>query len=310
MFLLGNNGELMDLDITRLFVKVVQNGSFSKAALLLKVPKSTVSKAVSKLEKDTGTKLLLRTTRSLTLTAAGRAYYDSCLGPIQSLEDAHKSLNGKDSILSGLVRITAPEDLGIHVIAPSLGELIAKHPGLDFEMHYTDEVIDLVKDGFDLAVRLGRLNQSNFKVKKAGEVFLIMVASPNYLKRRDKIKQPSDITHHDCISLNHPGLLSKWALRSSKGSVQIPIKARASSNQMNSLLQTALAGGGIALVPNYICEPEIRAGRLIQVLPEWHSEGRPVSLVSPLSAASSARLKVTTETLYEVVHAALSMKAN
>jgi LysR family transcriptional regulator, regulator for bpeEF and oprC len=309
MFPIRNNGEAMDLTITRLFVKVVQNGSFSKAALLLKVPKSTVSKAVSRLEKETGTKLLLRTTRSLTLTAAGRAYYDSCLGPIQTLEDAHKSLHGKDSILSGLVRITASEDLGIHVIAPCIGGLIAKHPGLDFELHYTDEVIDLVKDGFDLAVRLGRLNQSNFKVKKAGEVCLILVAAPDYLKRNDKIRQPSDLSKHDCITLNHLDLLSKWSLKSSKGSVQVPIRARASSNQMNSLLRTAISGGGVALVPNYICINEFKAGRLVHVLPDWHNAGRPVSLVSPLSSASSARLKVTTDSLFEAVHAALSPEA-
>jgi DNA-binding transcriptional LysR family regulator len=305
MFPIGNNGEPMDLDITRLFVKVAQNGSFSKAAQLLKVPKSTVSKAVSRLEKETGTKLLLRTTRSLTLTAAGRAYYDSCLGPIQSLEDAHKSLNGQDSILSGLVRITASEDIGLHIIAPCVGALIAKHQRLDFELHYTDEVIDLVKDGFDLAVRVGRLSQSNFKVKRAGEVRLILVAAPSYIKRAEKIKHPSDLTYHDCISLSNPELLYRWSLKSSKGSAQVPIRARASSNQMNSLLQTALAGGGVALVPNYICQPEINSGKLVHVLPEWHNSGRPVSLVSPLASASSARLKVTTEAIYQAVHAAL-----
>ncbi len=295
----------MDLDITRLFVKVVQNGSFSKAAQILKVPKSTVSKAISRLEKETGTKLLLRTTRSLTLTAAGRVFYDNCLGPIQTLEDAHKSLQGQDSILSGLVRITAPEDLGLHVIAPCVGSLIAQHPDLDFELHYTDTVIDLVKDGFDLAVRVGRLNQSNFKAKKAGEVCLILVASPGYLKKAEKIRQPSDLTQHDCITLSNPELLYKWSLKSSKGSVQVPIHARASSNQMNSLLKTALASGGVAMIPNYICQSEIAAGKLVHVLPDWHNSGRPVSLVSPLASASSARLKVTTDALFQAVHSAL-----
>src|SRR4051812_36061970 len=111
----------MDLELTRYFVKVVQNGSFSRAADLLKLPKSTVSKAITRLEHDTGTKLLLRTTRSLTLTAAGRAFYDTCLGPVHILEDAQKSLYGQDSILSGTLKITAPEDLGAHVISPAVG---------------------------------------------------------------------------------------------------------------------------------------------------------------------------------------------
>ncbi len=295
----------MDLDLIRIFVKVIQNGSFSKAAALLKLPKSTVSKSVSRLENETGTKLILRTTRSLSLTSAGRAFYETCLGPVQTLEDALKSLYGGDSILSGLVRVTAPEDLGSHVIAAAMAELTASHPTLSFELHYTDELIDLVKDGFDIAVRIGRPRESSFKIRRAGEVVLVLVASPTYLKGKEKIRQPRDLADHACLTYSDQAY-SRWTLRSSKNTVQIPMKARISSNQMSSLLKTALAHGGVALIPHYLCKAELEAGKLVRVLPEWSSPGFPVSILSPLSSSTSARLRISIDRILTSLQAALN----
>ena len=181
----------MEIELIRIFVKVVQQSSFSRAAEILKVPKSTVSKAITRLEYETGAKLLLRTTRSLTLTAVGRAFYETCMGPIQTLEEAQKSLNGNESILTGLVRVTAPEDLGIEIIAPTIGELSRKHPLLNFELNYTDDIVDLIKEGFDIAIRIGKLPESSLKVKRIGEIQIIPVASPKYLKNASKIFNPN-----------------------------------------------------------------------------------------------------------------------
>ncbi|OFZ31059.1 MAG: hypothetical protein A2622_00185 [Bdellovibrionales bacterium RIFCSPHIGHO2_01_FULL_40_29] len=287
----------MTLDHTRIFVKVVQHGSFSKAADLIKVPKSTVSKAISRLEKVSGTKLLMRTTRSLTLTAAGRVFYEACLGPITAIEEALKLLQGKDSILTGSVRITAAEDLGSLIISPAIAALSTQYPDISFELDFTDDVIDLVKDGFDLAVRVGKVNESSFKVKRVGEITLVPVASPKYLKNLDAIKHPKDIQAHSCLSLNTQSVMHRWILRSAKGAVTIPIKTQISSNQMTSLLKMAVAGAGIALVPDFICQHEFNSGKLIRVLPDWNGPVLPVSIVSPLSSASSMRLKVTIDHL-------------
>jgi LysR family transcriptional regulator, regulator for bpeEF and oprC len=298
--------ETIELDLTRVFVKVVQNGSFSRTAQLLKLPKSTVSKSISRLERETGTKLLLRTTRSLSLTAAGRAFFDATVGAISTLEEAQKSLYGSDSILNGQVRITAPEDLGSLVIAPIVAELALQNAGLGFELHYTDDVLDLVKDGFDLAVRVGRLAESGFKMKRVGEVVLIPVATKEYLKRYDKIRHPQDLSEHLCGSLNRQALLGHWTLRSSKGTVCVPIRARVSSNQMTSLLKVAQSGCGIALVPHYMAKPLLDSGELVRVLPEWSSPGLPVSVVTPLSPSSSARLKITFDRVSTALSRALS----
>lgn len=295
----------MDLELTRIFVKVVQNGSFSRAAALLKLPKSTVSKAISRLESETGTKLMIRTTRSLSLTAAGRAFFDVSSGPVQILEDAQKSLHGGDSLLSGLIRMTAPEDLGAYVLASAIANLTLQHPKLNFEMHYTNEVVDLVKDGFDLAVRIGSLPESSFKARRVGEVVLIMVATPTYLSGKPKIRHPADLKQFACLTYSGQEF-RKWNLRSAKEKSQVTIVPRILSNQMSSLLNTALAHGGIALVPSYLCHKEIKEGRLVRVLPEWSSAGLTVSLVSPLAPSSSVKLKITTDQILKSMQSVLS----
>ena len=300
-----NNGVTVEIELTRIFVKVVQNNSFSRAADILKMPKSTVSKAVTRLERETGTKLLMRTTRSLTLTAAGRGFYEASLGPILQLEDAQKSLHGQDSILTGVVKLTAPEDLGSFVIAPAIAELSQRHPDLRFELEYTDEIVDLVKDGFDLAVRIGRPTDSTLKLKRIGEVILIPVASAQYLKGKDKIRQPIDLTAHACFSVHIQGSTDRWTLKSAKGTVHVPIKSKISSNQMTSLMQMALVDGGVAFVPSFLCKQHIENGELIRLLPDWSGVGIPASIVTPLAPSSSARLKLTVDHLHSALSAAL-----
>ncbi len=296
----------MELDLTRIFVKVVQNHSFSKAAEVLNMPKSTVSKAISKLEKATATKLLVRSTRRLRLTDAGRAFYDASLGPISQLEDAQKSLYGLDRVLTGLVRITAPEDLGTFVVAPAIAAISAKHPDLRFELNYTDEIVDLVKDGFDLAVRIGKTRDSSLKLRRAGEVVLIAVASPGYLKSRERIRVPQDLRKHAILCLDIRTIVERWTLRSAKGTVHVPVSPQIVSNQMSSLMKMAMAGAGVALVPRYLCRDEIDSGELVHLLPEWSTPGMPVSIISPLAPSSSARLKVSVEEIQGALVRALA----
>lgn len=293
----------MNIELVQIFVKVVQSQSFTKASEILKIPKSTASKAVRLLEDQTGTKLLLRTTRSLTLTAAGQAFYDSCLGPIQTIEDAQKSLSGRDTLLVGNIKITAPEDLGNDVVAPAIGELTKKYPGLTFELNYTGAVVDLVKEGFDLAVRIGHLPPSGLKAKKIGEIKLILVASPKYLKT--KISKPEELKSHQCLALGETLISKTWILKSNSGTVKVPISPRIVSNQMSSVMKAAISGAGIALVPSFLPKDYLESGKLVRVLPQWTSPGLPVSLLSPLPFSSSARLRMTSDHLLTNVLSAI-----
>jgi DNA-binding transcriptional LysR family regulator len=296
----------MELESTRIFVKVIQYGSFSKAAEALRLPKSTVSRTVSRLEGELKTRLIIRTTRSLALTSAGRNFFESSLGPIQALEDARKALQGGDQVLSGTIRLTAPEDLGAHVITPIVGKLSLEYPGISFELNYTDEVVDLVKEGIDVAIRIGKLNPSRFKVKKLGQVQLIPVASPLYLQKKEKIRQPQDLTSHSCLTYFPEAARVRWELKSKTKGLGVLIQPRIVSNQMSSLLEMAVQGVGVALVPQYLCRARLNSGELVRVLPDWAGEGLPVSSVYPLGSHSSSRMKLISERLNSAIQNVLS----
>lgn len=282
----------MEIELARLFIKVVQHGGFSRAATALGVPKSTISKAVSRLERETGTKLLLRTTRSQTLTDAGRVFYETCLQPIQTLEEAQKSLYGADSVVSGKIKITAPEDLGNYVVSSVIGELCIKYPRLEFELNYTNERVDLVKEGYDLAIRIGRAGASTLFQRKLGEVELVLVAAPKYLKAKGKILQPRDLETHQCLTIAQSSSVSEWTLKNEKRAAKIKIRSHVRVNHVTSLVKMAVLGAGVGLLPKYLCQHEIEEGRLVQILPDWYSDRVSVSLVSPTSTTSSSRLNL------------------
>lgn len=285
----------MLLELSRIFAKVVQNASFTKAGLALNVPKSTVSKSVSRLEKELNTQLILRTTRNITLTPAGLRYYEALIEPLQALEEAHKSIYGNDSLLSGHLKITAPEDLGAHIIAPVIAQLAREHHALTFELNYTEKVINLIQEGFDLAIRVGHVTESNLKFRHVGHITLIPVASPSYLQNSAPIiTHPQEFTHHDCLCLTGFNA-NNWVLTSQKEQTKVSIQAKITCNTTTSLLKLALANGGIALLPSFLVNPEIEAGRLIRLCPEWSTQALPVSLLSPLAPSSSARLKITAD---------------
>ncbi|NUM59825.1 MAG: LysR family transcriptional regulator [Bdellovibrionaceae bacterium] len=297
--------ETIEIELTRIFIKVVQHGGFSKAANFLRIPKSTVSKAISRLEKETGTKLLLRTTRSQTLTPAGRVFYETCIEPIQILEDAQKSLYGQDTIVAGKIKITAPEDLGNHVISPEIGKICSQYPKLFFELDYSNQVVDMIKEGFDLAVRIGRLEENRLKVKVLGNLSLIPVATLEYIERTEKIRNPKDLEKHDCLSVSGTSMSQHWQLKRKKETIRVPVRVKVESNQMNSLLAIAMTGAGVALVPQFLCEAALKSHQLQRVLPEWVGVGMPVSLVSSVSTSSSARLKLVSDRIAAIVKTAL-----
>lgn len=298
--------ETIEIELIRIFCKVVKLGSFTKAADQLKLPKSTVSKSLSRLETMTGTRLMIRTTRSLSLTKAGQVFYQTCMGPVQVLEEAQKSLLGQDQVVGGLVRITAPEDLGTSVIAPAIGHLIQKYPDLQFELIYTNRVVDLVKEGFDFAIRIGTMPQSQLRMRKLGLIHMILVASPDYLKRVPVIREPLDLSHHVCLSLNSAPLQRDWIFKKQKRVAKVKVKSGIQSNQMSSLLRSVETGAGILMVPGYLCQPQLNEKSLVRVLPDWESVVLPVHLVSPQSTLNVARLKVVGEQIYQAVTSCLN----
>jgi DNA-binding transcriptional LysR family regulator len=170
---------------------------------------------------------------------------------------------------------------------------------LRFEIKYTDDRVELVKEGFDVGVRIGKARDSGLKLKRAGEVALFLVASPSYLRGIDKIKSPNDLAKLQCLTLDIEQTADRWTLRNGDKTVQVAIQPKILCNQMSSLITMAIANGGVALVPNYLCNNHLDNGTLVRVLPGWSSLGWPVSIVTPLAPSSSARLKATVDQIYD-----------
>lgn len=294
----------MDLELIRIFVKVVELGSFTRAAQQLKLPKSTVSRGVSRLESGSGTRLLLRTTRSLKLTEAGRAFYDRCAGAVREIEEAGRGLQGADEQISGQVRLTAPEDVGQFLVSPEIRALARKYPALSFDFNFTDDVIDLVREGYDIAVRAGRLPASRMRALRLGEVAMVLVASPRYLERAPRLQGPADLASQDCLEFLPEAQVHRWKLtRSGPGprTESVTIRPRFSGNHARSIIQLALDAGGIALMPNVTCKDELDSGKLVRVLPQWDGEKLPIYLVLPSSGPVPRRVRVVADHLAAVL---------
>lgn len=296
----------MEIESTRIFVKVVQQGSFSKAAHVLSIPVSTVSRTIRRMEENIGTKLILRTTRSFTLTQAGRNFYERTVSSVLAIEDAQKSIQGNDDSLKGHIKITSTEDHGAAFVTPVVARLMRLYPGLSFELYYSREVVDLVKGGYDLALRLGKLNPSRFKTIRLGEQALIVVASPEYLSAREKIREPADLVDHTVFVLGPVSGQNKWAFHSRKKKISVALKVSSNASQMQTLVALAEAGNGIALVPGFICKRQMNEGRLIRVLPDWVSSSYQISLVSPNPSGMSARIKMVANAIADEVKEGLS----
>lgn len=287
----------MEIESARIFVKIVEQGSLTKAADLLQIPKSSVSRTLTRLEQQAGTKLLLRTTRNLQLTQAGRTFFDLCLDPVQKLEEARRSIQDQDKLLSGSVRLTAPEDLGIYVVAPVIAKLARQHPTLRFEFTLTDKRVDLVREGYDLAVRIGALPSSRLRARKIGEFGMNLVASPDYLRFRPAPAVPEDLSSHDCLAFSHQWQAGKWVLQRAGKTAHVAVKPKVVGNHVDSLLKMALDGAGIALIPVFAGRREIDDGRLVRVLPAWESTRVTLSLVSPPSDSTPVRARVVADAL-------------
>lgn len=295
----------MDIQLVQYFVEIVKLGSFTKASDSLKIPKSTLSKAVTKLEQETGTKLLIRSTRKQSLTATGRIFYENCIGPIQNLTDAQKALYGKDNVISGTIKMSLPEDFEIFLLAEKMAEFCTKYPNLNLNINSTNQVIDLIGEGYDFAVRLGPLKSSNLKSRKIGLIKQALVVSKEYAKEIN-LKTPADLQNVRCIGINTNRNPQTWALTKNKKTESTKVKLRIESNHISSVLKLTLAGAGVSILPKFLCQEEIDKGNLVEVLMPWSFMDYPVSLVSPESTKDSARLRVITDEIVKCLKESLN----
>ncbi|MBB2830143.1 LysR family transcriptional regulator [Rhizobium phaseoli] len=250
------------------FARVVQDGGFSAAARNLDITPSAVSKLIARLEARLGTRLLVRTTRALTLTEEGEAYHHAALKILQELNDADQAAAG--GAVRGRLRINTTIPFGTMFVAPVIPDFIARNPDLIVDLSFTDGIVDLVAEKTDVAIRMGDLPDSGLIARKLGQSRRVVCASADYLVRCGSPVNPADLEHHDCLTFNFRRARPSWPFRCGGQDVAQPVKGSIVVNNGETMKQMALAGAGIARVGLFHVADEIATGRLVPLLEEYN----------------------------------------
>jgi len=289
----------MDLNEILVFTKVVQAGSFIGASRELDMPKSTVSRKVSDLEARLGARLLQRTTRKLSLTEVGQAFYQHSVRVVAEAEEAELVVGRMQEVPRGLLRVTAPLNFGY--LGPIVASFLTRYPEVQVEMVCADRVVDLIEEAFDVAVRAGHLADSTLIARSLGVLRSYVVASPAFLKKNGTPKEPHDLERFDCVIFGAGADRSSWKLHRNGETLTIDVRARFTVNDFDFLDEAARAGLGVAMLPVFRCIENIRTKRLERVLPEWCSPEIPLHAVYPSTRHLSPKVKAFLDHLHERV---------
>jgi DNA-binding transcriptional LysR family regulator len=268
-------------DELAVLVVVAESGSLSAAAQRLGVPKSTVGRAIARIEEDLGVALVRRMARGPALTDPGRVLANLAAPHVAALRDVSAALGREASEVYGVLRVTAPADVGTHLIAPLLPAFLARYPRVQIELEHTLRVVDLAGEGVDLAVRLtlGRLPSSTLVARKLTRMNVALYAGSSYAAGRELPKTLNDLTRHDQVAF-YPGGKS-LVLEGPKGMVKIPVRGRAASNDFFFIREAIAAGVGVGPLPWFLARSELAAGRIVRVLPDYRAAGGTAYLVHP-----------------------------
>jgi DNA-binding transcriptional LysR family regulator len=284
-----------DLEDIRTFVEVAESGSLTRAASRLGMSKSMVSRRLARLEAELGAPLLARTTRGMSLTEAGgdfRPYAERMVAELQSARDA-LSRQGQ---ATGRLRVAAPMSFGTTHLAPLLAELALRNPGLEINASYSDRLVDLVREGFDVAVRLGMLADSTLIARRISTMRALLVASPGYLARRGVPRTPADLAGHDVI----PHGDSVWEFRRDGRAVSFRPRGRYVADSGMAELAGVIAGLGISMMPAFLAAPAFERGEIVRLLEDWAVPEAGIYVVRPPPAEPVPhKIRALTEIMLE-----------
>ncbi len=288
-----------DLNQIAAFVAVVRHGGFTLASKNLAEPKSTLSRKVSQLESRLGASLLIRTTRSIRLTEAGQKFYDECSRIMMEIDEAEKQLEPHQQRAAGTVRISAPVEVGTHLLPRIISEFSEKYPMIQIQLDLSDRYVDLFREGFDLALRAGELKDSSYKAKKLGTSFFALFASPEYLKKHGQPKTPKEVTEHQCIVFSPEFREFPWIVTNKGKKEKIMITSRLHVNSLSMAKNLAMAGAGICYVPDHLVTTCLRNRELVPVLSDWIGDPKPYYLVFPPIKIQPLRTRLLLDYLAE-----------
>jgi len=282
------------------FVRAVDAGSLSAAARSLPSSLTSVSRQISALEQHFGTRLLLRTTRQLALTDEGRILYERAKAIIGEVREIEAALSRGRHQPSGRIRVSSPSLMGRLVIAPLLAEFLRRYPALSVDLLLVDRAVDMVEEDIHLAIRVGRLRDSQLVARKLADIRMIVCASPGYLARRGTPEIPGDLAHHDCLVFSDTPGSAEWRFADNgKAGRKIRISGRLWMNSLDALAAAAKEGAGIVRVPSWQAEADLAAGHLVRVLTDFEPAPVPLHLMFQPSRLASPKIRAFVDYLVE-----------
>jgi len=281
------------------FVAVVEAGSFVAAGESLRVSKAAVSRAVLDLETRLGARLLQRTTRRLSITEAGRAYYEHCKQILAELEEADSAVGAVTGHAVGRLRINAPLSFGIRHLSPVWGEFMARYPQVTLEIDLSDRIVDVVEEGFDAVIRISRMVDSTLIHRRLATTRIIPCASPAYIAAQGCPMRPQELSDHHIIGYDYAAHGDMWRFDGPDGPEEILTKPRARANNGDTCRGLALAGQGVVLQPDFMISEDLAAGTLVPVLPGYAGNEIGIYVVYPSRKHLSVKVRALVDFLAE-----------
>lgn len=289
------------------FVRVADLGSFASAAKALGVSASAISKSIARLETRLGLRLLQRTTRAMSLTEEGRTFYDRCSKILEELDEAERSMKDLATSPAGLLRVELPAALGRLKIVPALEALTSRHPALRVKASFNDDLTDVIDAGLDAVVRIGEPRDNRLIVRRVGTVRYIVCGATSYLAARGRPSTPEELSLHDCIRRvprgGAPDASWKFASPETGEIFEREVTGTLSFDSNDVILDSVVAGAGLAQLHTYMAEPYLRSGQLTQVLAEYAVDGPPISVLFPSSRNLAPKVRVFIEFVATVLKA-------
>jgi DNA-binding transcriptional LysR family regulator len=293
--------QLIDLNHLEIFTKIAELRSFTDVADKMGIPKSTVSRAVLRLEEQIGSQLFYRNTRTVELTALGKSLYANCFGGLIAARAGVTDTLHQSEKYEGTIRITSVDDLGVSLLSSIVAKFCERHPQVNVDIVLGTEVMDMVGQGIDIAVRVGSVNEQNHRQRRVGKICFILVASPRYLEKFDSVLEPKDISHAEFLGFAGFKLAEKGVrlfLKHRKFHLK-NIRVRCQSTNTAALLEIVKSGIGIGLLPDFLCLEDIKKETIIPVCRGWHTEPRNVSIVTQSHKVRMPLIKLFTGFLFE-----------
>ncbi|MEC8022295.1 MAG: LysR family transcriptional regulator [Myxococcota bacterium] len=297
---------MSNLDEIATFVHVVDCGGISAAARRMKLPKSTVSRRLVRLEEALSVRLLQRTTRKLQLTDAGRDLFDRSADAISRLEDASRRVQQHQDKFEGCVRVTAPVDYGQSRLAPVIAEYSRRFPHVELDIELTSRIIDLIEEGYDLAIRAGRLPDSTLVARRLKDDTIGLFVSPTYERLHGTPKRPKELSHHKLIHFTVIRTGGTVTLTQGEKEVSVEVEYPIKANDVTFVRHCVLEGPGLAFLPRSLVEAELEAGTIIEALPSWtlsldrHNTVE-LHLVYPTARQLPARVRAMRDLILEML---------